>query len=189
MIGTDSLQFTKGYSEDAAVDIIMDADGKILPGFHRIKLPVGYEPQEGEVAIVSPRTSTLNAGIFTSIGLIDPGYKGTISAWVFNTSGKTYHYKKGDRLFSVVNLQLAPTRVSHKIEQKGKRGNNKLGSSGGHTSDTPTTKTPHMLPSDPSILLDIVMYGTEHQRAIGEVDQAYEELKRYFKEVNGDGRY
>lgn len=174
--------FVKGYQEDAAVDVIMDQDGKILPGFHRIKLNVGYNPQPGEVAIVSPRTSTMNAGIFTSIGLIDPGYEGTISAWVFNTSGKIYHYKKGDRLFSVVNLQTAPTRVSHSVENESKRGTNKLGSSGGHSSaDLKPTLT--ILPRDPYILLDIVMYGDDHQRTIGEVDQAYEELKRYLKEV------
>ena len=89
--------FVKGYITDAAVDIVMEEDGIIIPGFSRIKLPAHYSPHIGEVAIVSARTSTLNAGIFTPIGLIDPEYEGTISAWVFNCSGKAYEYKAGDR--------------------------------------------------------------------------------------------
>lgn len=173
-------KFVKGYMTDAAVDVVMEEAGCIPPGFSRIKLPAHYKPAIGEVAIVSARTSTLNAGIFTPIGLIDPEYEGTISAWVFNTSGKIYHYKKGDRLFSVVNLQTAPTRVSHSVENESKRGTNKLGSSGGHSSaDLKPTLT--ILPRDPYILLDIVMYSNEYQRTF--VDQAYEELKRYLKEV------
>lgn len=124
--------FVKGYITDAAVDIIMDEGGIIQPGFSRIPLPAHYKPEAGEVAIVSARTSTLNAGIFTPIGLIDANYEGAISAWVFNCSGKTYNYEAGDRLFSVVNLQLAPTRVRAQILNLGVRGENKLGSTGGH---------------------------------------------------------
>ena len=125
--------FVKGYVTDAAVDIVMTEDGIIPPGFFRVKLPAQYKPAIGEVAIVSARTSTLHAGIFTPVGLIDPDYDGTISAWVFNCSGVIYPYKAGDRLFSVVNLQLAPTRVPFKvINPNGKRGDNKLGSTGGH---------------------------------------------------------
>jgi dUTPase len=125
--------FIKGYITDAAVDIVMEEAGVILPGFNRIPLPAHYKPEAGEVAIVSARTSTLNAGIFTPVGLIDADYEGTISAWVFNCSGKTYEYEAGDRLFSVVNLQLAPTRVKFTTVNGFKpRSNNKLGSSGGH---------------------------------------------------------
>ena len=125
--------FVKGYITDAAVDIVMDEDGVIIPGFSRIKLPAHYKPNNNEVAIVSARTSVLNAGIFTPVGLIDAGYEGTISAWVFNCSDQNYEYKAGDRLFSVVNLQLAPTRVNHKILNGiVGRGENNLGSTGGH---------------------------------------------------------
>lgn len=130
-------KFVKGYPTDAAIDIIMDKDGEIPPGFARIKLPVGYTPEEGEVAIVSARTSTLNAGIFTPIGLIDPEYEGNISAWVFNCSGRTFHYKAGDRLFSVVNLKLASDRVSYQTINTTKRGKNKLGSTGGQSNGKP----------------------------------------------------
>ena len=108
-------KFVKGYETDAAVDIIMSKGGNIPPGFSRIKLPAHYKPNLGEVAIVSARTSTLNAGIFTPIGLIDPEYEGTISAWVFNCSGLDYHYKAGDRLFSVINLVVAPPRAAYEV--------------------------------------------------------------------------
>lgn len=125
--------FVKGYATDAAVDIVMEEDGSIIPGFNKLALPVGYTPLDGEVAILSARTSTQNAGIFVPMNIIDPHYSGKLSVWVFNCSGMTYHYKRGDRLFSVVNLQLAPTRVLHNIVNTGNRGKNKLGSSGGQS--------------------------------------------------------
>lgn len=124
-------EFVKGYITDAAVDIIMDVAGSIPPGFSKLSLPAHYRPNVGEVAVVVARTSTLNAGIFAPIGLIDAEYEGTISVWVFNTTNKPYLYNMYDRLFSVVNLQLAPTRVKHTIVRSDTRGENKLGSSGG----------------------------------------------------------
>ncbi len=128
-------EFIKGYLNDAAVDIVMEEDGVILPGFSRIKLPAHYTPVAGEAAVVCSRTSTVNAGILAQFGIIDADYTGQISAFVFNASGMNYEYKKGDRLFSVINLQVAPIRVKHKIENKTIRGKNKIGSTGGHSND------------------------------------------------------
>ncbi len=123
--------YIKGYKDDAAVDIIMTKDGEILPGFSKITLPVKYTPHPGEVAVVCPRTSTSNKGIFVSMSLIDANYIGKINVWIFNASGKIINYKAGDRLFSVVNLQLAPTRVDHNVKKSGSRRYNKIGSTGG----------------------------------------------------------
>lgn len=123
--------FVKGYITDAALDIIMEEDGSIPSGFSRISLPVHYKPEAGEVAIVVARTSLLNLGIFVPIGLIDADYEGTISAWVQNTQSE-FHYKAGDRLFSVVNLRLAPPRAKFTVINGFKpRGKNNYGSSGG----------------------------------------------------------
>jgi hypothetical protein len=47
------------------------------------------------------------------------------------------------------------------------------------TSDTIKPKTNKM---PPTALLDLVMYGSNHERAIGAVDQAYEELKQWILE-------
>lgn len=128
----ESDNFVKGYITDAAVDIIMQEDGSIPSGFSRVQLPIKYTPEYGEVAVVVARTSTQNCGLFVPISLIDPGYEGTISAWVFNTNPTQFDYKAGDRLFSVVNLQIAPPRVAFKIVNGLKpRGKNNYGSSGG----------------------------------------------------------
>lgn len=130
-------EYVKGYMTDAALDVVMVEGGVIPPGFSRVKLPVKYKPALGEVAIVSARTSALNAGIFTPIGLIDPEYDGYISAWVFNCSGVNYNYAPGDRIFSVVNLKLAPDRMPFTaLNITGKRGTNKLGSTGGHNGNS-----------------------------------------------------
>lgn len=130
----ESDNFVKGYITDAAVDIVMQEDGSIPSGFSRVQLPIKYTPEYGEVAVVVARTSTQNRGLFAPIGLIDPGYEGTISAWVFNTNPTQFDYKAGDRLFSIVNLRIAPPRVAFKIVNGFKvRGKNNVGSSGGHS--------------------------------------------------------
>jgi dUTPase len=123
--------FIKGYTDDAAIDIVMPKDGSILPGFHKIPLSVKYTPRRGEVAIIVPRTRTLDAGIFVPVGLIDANYTGTLSVWLFNCSGLTYKYKAGDRLFGIVNLKLAPDRVHCKyVNLTTVRGTNKNSTGG-----------------------------------------------------------
>ena len=125
-------EFIKSYAADAAVDIVMLESGVILPGLNKIRLPVHYKPDPDEVAMVSARSSTLEAGIFVPVNLIDPGYEGTINVWVFNCSGLMYNYQAGDRLFSIINLQLATTRVDFEVLNNTKRRKNNIGSSGGH---------------------------------------------------------
>jgi dUTPase len=129
----NNVKFVKGYRADAGVDIVMQSDGVIPVGFSRIPLGVKYQPQAGEAAVVVARTSTLNAGLFVPIGIIDAYYMGEISAWVFNSTNEPYKYKAGDRLFSVVNFELAITRVSYAVIMSGHREDSNIGSTGGHS--------------------------------------------------------
>ena len=123
--------YVRGYLGDAGVDIVLKKHLIIRPGYNTIELPVKYTPYQGEVAFLVSRGSTAAKGIFPIPVAIDAGYEGNLTAWVFNASGQTHVFESGDRVFAVVNLQLAEDRVSPTILKMGNRGTNKLGSSGG----------------------------------------------------------
>lgn len=124
--------FIKGYETDAAVDIVMDEDLRLQPGFQTIVLPAQYTPSVGEVAFLIARGSTAAKGIFPIPVAIDAGYTGKITAWIFNASGFFQDFKKGDRIFSIVNLKLGEDKVDYTIAKPNQaRGDNKLASSGG----------------------------------------------------------
>jgi len=127
--------FIRGYQKDAGVDVVLDRSLSIRPGFQIIPLNVKYTPGDGEVAFLVSRGSTANKGIFTLMVAIDTGYVGNITAWVFNTSGITHVFEKGDRVFGIVNFKLGEDRVEFEVAKKGERGINKLASSGGTTNE------------------------------------------------------
>jgi|LGOV01.1.fsa_nt_gb dUTPase len=125
-------KFIKGYERDAGVDIVLEDVLVIRPGFQRINLKAKYTPSEGHVAFLVSRGSTANKGIFPIMVAIDTDYEGTLTAWVFNSTNTTHAFKPGDRVFSVVNLLLAKDRVEFEISKEGRRGTNKLNSTGGN---------------------------------------------------------
>lgn len=124
-------EYVRGYKEDAGVDIVLDSYIEIRPGFNRIELNARYTPSKGEVAFLVPRGSTAAKGIFPIMVAIDTGYDGTLSGFIVNSSNKTHIFHKGDRVFGIVNLKLGKDRTKFKVAKKGKRGSNKLASSGG----------------------------------------------------------
>lgn len=122
-------KFVKGYKNDAAVDIVLKHPLVIQPGFQEIELNVKFTPGEGEVAFLIARGSTAAKGILPIGVAIDTGYTGNITAWVFNASGMKHEFKTGERVFSIVNLQLGSDRVEFTVSKEGERGSNKKGSS------------------------------------------------------------
>ncbi len=123
--------YVRGYRDDAGLDIIMDRPITIKPGFQAIELPASYCPGKDEVAFVVSRGSTASKGIFPFSVAIDSGYTGLITTWVYNSTNETQEFKAGDRIFGIVNLKLGKDRVDYMVSRPGKRGVNKLGSSGG----------------------------------------------------------
>lgn len=124
--------FVRGYKEDAGVDIVLDKELIIRPGFNQVELPCNYTPGEGEVAFLVPRGSTAKKGIFPIMVAIDTGYEGIIHGFIVNISQSTHVYLPGDRAFGIVNLKLGEDRVKYTISKEGKRGSNWNNSSGGN---------------------------------------------------------
>ena len=123
-------EYQRGYRDDAGLDIVLDNDITIIPGFQTFNLHAQYTPEPGEVAFLISRGSTAAKGIFPLSVAIDAGYTGRITAWVFNASGLSHTFKKGDRVFGIVNLQLGRDRVPFRVLKNGERGSRKLNSSG-----------------------------------------------------------
>lgn len=130
---TKGSRFVRGYKQDAGVDMVLEEDLVIQPGFQTITLDMKYTPGDGEVAFLISRGSTARKGIFPIMVAIDTGFTGYLSAWVINVSGMVQIFPKGDRVFGVVNLKLGEDRVDFAVAKEGKRGENKLASSGGNT--------------------------------------------------------
>lgn len=125
--------FVRGYKKDAGVDIVLDSELVIIPGFQTINLNVEYTPGDGEAAFLVSRGSTAAKGIFPIMVAIDTGFTGKVTAWVFNASGYYHTFQPGDRVFGIVNLKLGEDRVDFEVAKPGNRGSNKLASSGGNT--------------------------------------------------------
>lgn len=125
--------FVRGYKKDAGVDIVLDSELVIIPGFQTINLNIKYTPGDGEAAFLVSRGSTAAKGIFPIMVAIDTGFTGKVTAWVFNASGYYHVFQPGDRVFGIVNLKLGEDRVDFEVAKPGNRGSNKLASSGGNT--------------------------------------------------------
>jgi dUTP pyrophosphatase len=70
-------------------------------------------------------------GIVAQVPPIDPGYTGNIHAILINTCKDCYQIKAGDRIGQLVMFPVVkPIFVQNKVENKGGRGDNGLGSSG-----------------------------------------------------------
>lgn len=124
--------YIKGYENDAGVDIVLDDNIIIRPGYNEIELPAIYTPGKGEVAFLVARGSTAKKGIFPIPVAIDTDYDGPIHAFIINTSDRTYAFGPGERICGIVNLKLGEDRVSYKIAKSGNRGANWNNSSGGN---------------------------------------------------------
>lgn len=125
-------KFVKGYEDDAGLDIVLDTELIIRPGFNKIELPCHYTPAIGEVAFLVPRSSTAMKGIFPIMVAIDPGYDGIIHGMIVNITENTEVFMPGERAFGIVNFVKGKDRAEYMVAKQGKRGKSWNASSGGN---------------------------------------------------------
>lgn len=114
------------YPDDSGADLSAVLDDVLAIGHLETKvvsfgiavdLPRGYEAQ------VRPRSTLSGRGIFVSLGTVDRGFGGELSATIVNASGKEVFISPGDR---VAQLVIAPAVKGSFIEicrdPRGKRG-------------------------------------------------------------------
>jgi dUTP pyrophosphatase len=120
---------------DSGFDLFMPADSIIEAGQTTlVDLGVRCEPQFEGGYYLYPRSSIGKTPLrlANSVGIIDSGYRGRISAWVHNTSATDYIIKKGERFFQLCHpsLMSMTVRVVDDINMNTVRGEGGFGSTG-----------------------------------------------------------
>lgn len=130
---------TKAHTGDAGWDLYVaekeDRDTTLWVNFG-----VGFDIPEGVVGLVFPRSSVVktNLTLANCVGVIDPGYKGSVSA-VFDVEIRHItafepppSYEVGDRAAQIVFVPLHVVDKMHEVSSLGNsdRGDGGFGSSG-----------------------------------------------------------
>lgn len=134
-IHPDALLPIYSHDGDSGMDIsslknyyVPPKECKLVSTGLEFEIPYGFELQ------IRPRSGlALNRGItiLNSPGTIDAGYRGELKILVFNTSGRTYKIKKGERIAQgvVSKIEIVSIIESDKLSET-KRGDRGLGSTG-----------------------------------------------------------
>lgn len=127
-----ACRFSKGYIDDAGVDVILNSDVVFMPfSTEVIDLQIQCTPKEGHMAFLCARTSAANKGLFVATCPIDANYRGTVNAIVHNISSEIITYKKGESFCQLVGVPIVDDVSGTVIvKNKGKRVDGNFGSTG-----------------------------------------------------------
>lgn len=121
-----------GFDLHATEDTLVEPLGRALvPTGLKFDIPVGYEMQ------VRPKSGlALKEGltVLNTPGTVDQGYDGEVKVIIYNTNGKSYQIKKGQKIAQAVLCPVLAGRmvsVTKVVELNTKeRGDNGFGSTG-----------------------------------------------------------
>ena len=132
--GPQHLLPSRGYSDDAGVDLYVSRDFEIGPyDFGDVPCGVKIDIPHGYWGMITGRSSTLRRrGLLVNTGVIDAGWTGELFAGVQNLTGTTARVEAGDRLAQLI---LLPAPVVGREPEWGRvpqkaRGTNGFGSTG-----------------------------------------------------------
>lgn len=122
-------------SSDSGFDLFMPEETIVMAGQSMlIDLHIRFEPQFNGGYYLYPRSSFGKTPLRmnNSVGIIDNGYRGTVKAWVTNTSDRNFVMKKGERYFQVCHPSLLPLNLEmvDEVNMNTERGEGGFGSSG-----------------------------------------------------------
>lgn len=120
------------HSDDVGYDLYCVGDWILHPG-ERIDIPCG-------IAIAMPntlfgritgRSSSVRKGLLVHEGIIDPGYRGPLFAYVTNLNDESAAVRTGDRLAQLIFCPaIRPNIVGYAALPESERGHHGLGSTG-----------------------------------------------------------
>ena len=112
--------------------LVSVADKTLRPG-ERALIPLGFAASvpEGWIGLILPRSGMSKKGIDCATGVIDPDYRGEVSACLINNSGDSYTVYNGDRVCQFVTFpaQQVPFIEVQALPQT-ERGGKGFGSTG-----------------------------------------------------------
>ena len=122
------IKFSKGYRDDAGVDIILDQDVVFPPGeITAFNLGIGITPKRNTMAVIAPRSSFAKKGLIICNCPIDANYQGDIHAIVYNGSDMPVECKKDHAFCQIMMIKIRTIR-NVEIRKKGKRKTGNFGS-------------------------------------------------------------
>lgn len=122
------------HEGDAGLDM-RAAEGGAVPagGSLLVRTGVRVEIPSGCVGLVFPRSGLGSRGITlrNAVGVVDSGYRGEVTAALWNTTGEEFRFEKGDRICQMVVMPYCPCEVVA-VEELGEseRGADGYGSTG-----------------------------------------------------------
>lgn len=104
---TGGLAPARAHYNDAGADVRIPEELKINPwSVARIPLGFSLEIPDGFAGFIFPRTSLTMDGIICQIPPIDAGYRGEISALVYNTTEYLQVFPAGSKIGQLVILPV-----------------------------------------------------------------------------------
>ena len=108
----------------AGIDLRIDRDIEINP--HHQALVASIERVElsnNIVGILHLRSSLAREGLFASLALVDPGFRGQLTVSLYNSSERQVHLERGERFIQLSLLRLnKPARQAYNGRYQDSRG-------------------------------------------------------------------
>ena len=124
------VKLSKGYRDDAGVDIILDRDVTFEPNkITAFNLGVCITPKRNQMAIIAPRSSYAKKGLLICNCPIDANYRGDIHAIVYNGNNEPVICKSGESFCQIMMIKIR-TIKNVEIRKSGKRKYGNFGSTG-----------------------------------------------------------
>lgn len=110
---TDDAGYVPEYAHegDAGLDLRAVESYDIGPGVSvMVRTGLRVEIPSGCVGLVFPRSGLGSKGITmrNAVGVIDSGYRGEVMCPLWNTTYRTFHVEKGDRICQIVVMPYCP---------------------------------------------------------------------------------
>lgn len=117
---------------DAGMDFYLPDNVDIFPGINKIDLKIAMEIPDGYVLFLKERSGiSLGYGLEVLAGVIDSGYRGSISVVVRNNDNKSYFFERGSKIVQGVILPIPIVELKEVDElSESERGNKGFGSTG-----------------------------------------------------------
>lgn len=120
--------FAKHYN-DAGSDVRSTRDYTVSPqSVKKIPLGFGVEIPDGMMGLIFPRSGLNSKGITIYYSPIDSGYRGEVSAIVYNSTLEFINIEKGDRIGQLVVVPFIQTDFVWETGEE--RGEGGFGSTG-----------------------------------------------------------
>ncbi len=97
----------------AGVDLRIDRDVRLKPKQHSLVASIErVELSDGIVGFLHLRSSLAREGLFASLALVDPGFRGQLTVSLYNSGDSPVNLTRGERFIQLSLLRLGKPAIS-----------------------------------------------------------------------------